>query len=172
MFHLIQNKLMCSPIEQANDGVVDCLGATDEPTRCRHLYSTSDDRSFYCAIIRLIQHVCFPLTYVMVFKEFRAEQDDERFYDKKRTGKRFTSFCKSKLIFSASDIEKVLCNLVVLTNKLQIKYFKLDQKIESAQFHEESREVRWSPGVCRFPLADISDFIFVSLHLSVVSVSI
>jgi hypothetical protein len=28
------NQLICLPIEKANDGIIDCLGATDEPTFC------------------------------------------------------------------------------------------------------------------------------------------
>ncbi|CAF4145088.1 unnamed protein product, partial [Rotaria sordida] len=34
------NEFMCLPIEKANGGVVDCLGATDEPHICRNSVST------------------------------------------------------------------------------------------------------------------------------------
>ena len=45
------NQFICLPIEKANDGNVDCLGATDEPTLCgtkiqSYIRESSDD--FYC----------------------------------------------------------------------------------------------------------------------------
>ena len=41
-------QLMCLPLEKANDGDIDCLGATDEPTKCRLNTYEKDDRNFYC----------------------------------------------------------------------------------------------------------------------------
>ncbi|CAM4752934.1 unnamed protein product [Rotaria magnacalcarata] len=42
------NQLTCLPITKANDGTIDCLGATDEPKFCRSLPLYNMDNKFYC----------------------------------------------------------------------------------------------------------------------------
>ena len=42
------NRLMCLSLDKANDGVIDCLGATDEPTICRSSDHVLNDINFYC----------------------------------------------------------------------------------------------------------------------------
>jgi hypothetical protein len=42
------NQLICLPIEKANDGIIDCLGAVDEPTVCQNELNGVIHRLFYC----------------------------------------------------------------------------------------------------------------------------
>ena len=42
------NQPMCLPVEQANDGIIDCVGAIDEPELCRANTYASNNVYFYC----------------------------------------------------------------------------------------------------------------------------
>ena len=42
------HRLTCLSLDKANDGHIDCLGATDEPTMCRSSDHVLDDVNFYC----------------------------------------------------------------------------------------------------------------------------
>ncbi|CAF1130475.1 unnamed protein product [Adineta steineri] len=44
----ITNQLTCLPLAKANDGIIDCLGATDEPKLCRSTGYTPSANKFYC----------------------------------------------------------------------------------------------------------------------------
>jgi hypothetical protein len=39
---------MCLPLEKANDGIIDCVGATDERKVCRAINYQLNDRTFHC----------------------------------------------------------------------------------------------------------------------------
>jgi hypothetical protein len=49
---------MCLPIEKANDGKIDCLGATDEPSICRRNLYVNYDGNFYCKNDSRIDRFC------------------------------------------------------------------------------------------------------------------
>jgi hypothetical protein len=42
------NQLMCLPIARAGDGIIDCLGGTDEPTLCPVTDRDIKEKKFYC----------------------------------------------------------------------------------------------------------------------------
>ncbi|CAF1454137.1 unnamed protein product [Rotaria sp. Silwood1] len=42
------NELICLPVNQANDGKINCLDATDESTLCREKYQVEFFNNFYC----------------------------------------------------------------------------------------------------------------------------
>ncbi len=44
----VNNTFICLPIEKAGDGVVDCLGASDERQLCRKSHSRLPNSRFYC----------------------------------------------------------------------------------------------------------------------------
>ncbi len=44
----VNNTFICLPIEKAGDGIVDCLGASDERQLCRKSHSRSQSARFYC----------------------------------------------------------------------------------------------------------------------------
>jgi hypothetical protein len=45
----VTNQLMCLPIERANDGSIDCLGGTDEPSLCPVINDHyNKEKKFYC----------------------------------------------------------------------------------------------------------------------------
>jgi hypothetical protein len=52
------NKLMCLPVEKANDGIVDCLGGADEPVLCRHYLYYLGKSLFHCNFTIPAFHNC------------------------------------------------------------------------------------------------------------------
>ncbi|CAF0722408.1 unnamed protein product [Adineta steineri] len=44
----VTNQLVCLPIEKANDGIIDCLGGTDEPALCLIANDFNQQQNFLC----------------------------------------------------------------------------------------------------------------------------
>ncbi|CAF4660179.1 unnamed protein product [Rotaria sp. Silwood1] len=74
---LYTNELIWLPIKQANDGKIDCLGATDEPTLCQEKYHTIFYDNFYC--IDSSYHPCIYFQFLCNDFATCDHEDDERF---------------------------------------------------------------------------------------------
>jgi len=121
---LLKNELICLPIEKANDGIIDCLGATDEPKLCRSNYDESKLENFYCNknnIGPCIQHqnLCDG-------HNDCDNGDDEQVCDITRNFTIYESVCYEKHASIRSNLENFLCIRLNDTNKQRIVYFSLD----------------------------------------------
>ncbi len=122
------NQLMCLPIEKANDGNVDCLGATDEPKLCgTNIQSNFHESSydFYCMNQKfksciLISNLCDG------YKQCE-HGDDEQFCTTNRTSHTDSSVCLGLNYVDSSRVEKFLCDYRVPSRTWQIEHFTLDE---------------------------------------------
>ncbi|CAF1381200.1 unnamed protein product [Adineta steineri] len=101
------NELMCLSIEKANNGIVDCLGGTDEPILCRKEYETTYPDNFYC-----IKHnftMCINGEELCNNNAECDYGDDENFCEGTSSGEIVVDFCNYKHTHEQTDVEKVLC---------------------------------------------------------------
>ena len=127
------NQLMCLSIKNANDGKIDCLGATDEPKLCRAKYVSNYLDNFYCGNITL--RPCIRSKELCDGKYSCYYLDsDEQFCEKNRTFPVVGSICQPSYLSLASDAEKFLCNYTMNGgDKQQIVYFSLDGVSQSLE---------------------------------------
>ncbi|CAF3755523.1 unnamed protein product [Rotaria sp. Silwood1] len=119
------NELICLPIKQANDGKIDCLGATDEPTLCQKKYQEEFSQNFYC--INSYYESCIGVADLCDNYTICDYEDDEKFCVKNRTDIfTYDSICFSPDSSILSDVEQFLCHETKFKIKEQIKYFSLD----------------------------------------------
>ncbi|CAF4679799.1 unnamed protein product, partial [Rotaria sp. Silwood1] len=123
---LYTNELIWFPIKRANDGKIDCLGATDEPTLCQEKYRAIFYDNFYS--INSSYHPCIYFQFLCNDFANCDHGDDERFCVKNEKNiSMFQSICLSSDSSIHSDIEQFLCHETKTKIKQQIKYFSLDQ---------------------------------------------
>ncbi len=126
------NKFLCLSIEKANDGYVDCLGATDETTRCRtniqimpnkYLYESH----FYC--MNQNPRLCIDPTRLCNGFNDCQYGDDEQFCRINQTF--ITDYGVCSLIDKSnnSDIETFLCDYRLPSRYWEIIYFRLNGMI-------------------------------------------
>ncbi|CAF1489157.1 unnamed protein product [Adineta ricciae] len=89
--------LSCLPIDRAGDGIVDCLGASDEPKRCPETFSCFNDTQ--CINI---QTLCDG--------EPNCRFADDEDICRNRTNK-YSSLCRSSSISSHIERDKFLCQM-------------------------------------------------------------
>ena len=120
----ITYQMYCLPIERANDGHTDCLGAMDEPTLCRSdTYQRIDDQ-FYC--INDTISPCIHKSAICDNVIQCAHGDDEQFCDQSTIRRRSESVCNFEYQRMCSNAEKVVCERFPFRQKPQIVYFSLD----------------------------------------------
>jgi hypothetical protein len=128
----VTNKFICLPIEKANDGNVDCLGATDEPTLCgtyiQNKYFPLFTRYFYC--INSSSESCTRLKNICNGYNDCQHGDDEQFCTQNWMSPTLYDVCQSNNYPNTSDVEKFLCDYSVLFRQLKIIHFQLDRKLE------------------------------------------
>ncbi|CAF4581754.1 unnamed protein product, partial [Rotaria sp. Silwood2] len=125
----LTNQLMCLSIDKANDGNIDCLGATDEPKLCRSLGNKFKLENFYCHNDRYkscISHQNLCNNY----KDCEYG-DDEVACDTTRNFTTLEGICNERYRLIRNDVEKFLCARLNDTNKQSIVYFSLNS-IENA----------------------------------------
>ncbi|CAF1216868.1 unnamed protein product [Rotaria sordida] len=120
------NEFMCLPIEKANDGVVDCLGATDEPHICRAYRLLDKPAAFYCenrGHLNCINHL-----FLCNNQSECNNDEDERFCSK------YSNYINSQQgvcgqpLSIRSEIEEFLCwKFSSDAFKQNVVYFKLGQ---------------------------------------------
>ncbi|CAF3983718.1 unnamed protein product [Rotaria sordida] len=138
------NEFICLPIEKANDGVVDCLGATDEPQICRSYRLLREPPTFYCenrGHLNCINHL------LLCNNQSECNNDeDERFCSK------YSNYIKpqegvcGQPLSTPSKIEKFLCGKVSSDGfKHSLVYFKLGQNEQSIVSTKNSVSTRILP---------------------------
>ena len=119
-------ELACLPIAKINDGEIDCLGATDEPTRCRTKYESTYKNNFYCSNRGFV--VCVDSNELCNRKQYCIfGGHDEIYCQKNRTLPSFTSICHPKYVSTATPTEKFLCDFTKHADKPQLVYFSLNR---------------------------------------------
>ncbi|UJR07966.1 hypothetical protein I4U23_012245 [Adineta vaga] len=127
------SELTCLSINKINDGIVDCLGGTDEQNLCPPTVIYRE-RRFYC----MNKHPLRCLKFLQLCNGYEdcLYGDDEQFCQKNRTMSMYNSICKPEYLSLASDVEKFLCNASTSENyKATVKYFTINRFHES--FHNE-----------------------------------
>ncbi|CAF1417530.1 unnamed protein product [Adineta steineri] len=134
------NQFICLPISKANDGKVDCLGATDEPTLCRIEYTKTNYYNFYCRNHRSKQ--CLDFLQLCNNREDCDYGDDEQFCTTYKQAPSVT-ICLAHERPNASDVENFLCNQIENYTKPIVVYFTLDgmkNSVNNLTEHIENKE--------------------------------
>jgi hypothetical protein len=121
------NELMCLPIEKANDGIIDCIGAADEPTLCQTHINYYDPKTFHCknhsvrTCINAI-HICNGYTYCTLKEDQRVCKSGDIIPSVTSDG-----ICTKDYESNGSDVAKVLCRHFLNIGHRWKAYFTLDQ---------------------------------------------
>ncbi|UJR11665.1 hypothetical protein I4U23_015846 [Adineta vaga] len=116
-------QMTCLPLNQINDGKVDCLGGTDERILCRHPFFNRDG-GFYCD--NSLGSSCIDSDSLCTTTAWCFNREDEQFCQINRSIPVGYSICQNDYISFGSDIEKFLCNTTKYNSKPRVKYFKID----------------------------------------------
>jgi hypothetical protein len=104
------NKLICLPIEKANDGTIDCLSAAAEPTLCPNDSDLSCPRTFHS----YQSHTFLPCTAIHQICDNRKDCDNNedeqtcRIYDLSEVLP-YKGVCTENYESDGFDVAKILC---------------------------------------------------------------
>jgi hypothetical protein len=122
------NESICLPIEKANDGIIDCLGAADEPTLCRDYSSlTYYPETFYCydkyfILCMLAQYICDKQN------ECAQSEDEQACKSNDLSGVSvYKGICTGDYESDGSDVAKILCRRFSQSFPKERVHFTLDQ---------------------------------------------
>ncbi|CAF1013120.1 unnamed protein product [Rotaria sp. Silwood1] len=118
------NQFMCLPLEKANDGHIDCLGATDEPKLCRAIDYQLNNKNFHC--MTYMNDSCID-TSNLCYSSNCDNKADVQVCDISKNRTVDDSICHGKFDLIRSDIENFFCTRQIDTNKPQIVHFGFDQ---------------------------------------------
>jgi hypothetical protein len=116
-------QLMCLSIEEANDGNVDCLGGTDEPTLCRKSYEFGYPDNFRC--IGTVITRCIDAEKLCESNDDCEYGDDEGFCEDNSPHEDVFDYCNSKGPSGQTDVEQVLCKSMRSRNTDPFVFFSL-----------------------------------------------
>ncbi len=134
----LTNQFMCLPIGKANDGTIDCLGATDEPQLCRQKHETIHFNNFYCMNQTL--ESCINYETLCDGTNDCEHGDDEQFCEKNRTFPQNFGICAAEFSSLQSDVEKFICNQMQYHVKLPIIHFTLGRMSNSNKYKTKNIE--------------------------------
>ncbi|CAF2726603.1 unnamed protein product [Rotaria sp. Silwood2] len=132
------NQLICLSAKKANDGKIDCLGATDEPKLCKHISLGYIQTGFYCYIKTL--PVCIGSMHLCSGSQDCDDGEDEQFCAKNLTAI-FTdkNICGASYSSRRSDVEEFLCSTLQDKCIKLINYLSLDEM--SKTFEDQTKIV-------------------------------
>ncbi|CAF1466728.1 unnamed protein product [Rotaria sp. Silwood1] len=126
------NQLICLPVEKANDGKIDCLGATDEPIVCKTIDRLNIIYKFYCD--NKIFNQCNDWLTLCDGIRDCDHGEDEQFCVKNRTNTPlYESICASPYSSVRSAAEQFLCQATKYKRIQLNKYFSLDEMSKTLQ---------------------------------------
>ncbi|CAF1215824.1 unnamed protein product [Rotaria sordida] len=112
-------KVSCLPLDQAGDGIVDCLGAFDERNRCRSADSSSFQYNFLCRN----DTTCIEPHYLCNNEAECQSGDDEIFCT--NYGSHLNAICFALESSSRTEVENYFCNLMKRFLRSTRTYFTL-----------------------------------------------
>jgi hypothetical protein len=118
-------QLMCLPINKANDGNIDCLGATDEPRLCRSNNHKANDKNFHCKNDTI--QPCISSRNLCYGKRQCNHGEDEQFCYHTQNNSKFLAICRLGYESIRSDTQKFLCERPDDTRKPRITYFSFNK---------------------------------------------
>ncbi|UJR38847.1 hypothetical protein I4U23_031512 [Adineta vaga] len=113
-------ELICLSINRFNNGIIDCIGGTDELTLCRPPYSYIHG-GFYCP--NAIRIPCLDPIDSCTNIAWCFNKEDEKFCQKNRSIEIDSSICEDKYISFGSNTEKFLCDITKEYDKERMKIF-------------------------------------------------
>ncbi|CAF4180847.1 unnamed protein product, partial [Adineta steineri] len=116
-------QLICLSVNRVNDGIIDCLGGTDEPTLCRPPYNNLHG-GFYC--LNEVRIPCLNSNYLCTDTAWCFNNEDEQFCQRNRSFEMYSGICDDEYISFGSDVEKFLCDITKEYTKERIKYFRIN----------------------------------------------
>jgi len=148
----VNYSLSCLPSERINDGIIDCLGSSDEMNYCREFYpSKSDYERFRC----LNSDLCLSIHDLCNDISSCPQSDDELFCQENNF------ICQTN---SNSTIENILCQLSEFKRK-RILHFSIQTSISYPDASSTSQlMIPWTPpsSNTRIPTAIESRKLFFS----------
>ncbi|UJR12561.1 hypothetical protein I4U23_016737 [Adineta vaga] len=116
-------KLICLPLEQAGDGRIDCVGATDEPKLCRstQLLSTGN---FYC--INNMNHTCIDSSRLCSENNRCMNEEDEQLCSSFRNLTKSNDICSYEYSLNRTEAHTFFCDRFWNEFTNTMAYFKLN----------------------------------------------
>ena len=128
---MVLTKLMCLPVTKSNDGIVDCLGATDEPKLCRsNNYKVNAD-NFYCKENPV--RSCMSTASLCDTTGNCAHEDDKILCNKNGNRSSFYRVCHDQYALGRTTVQTFLCQRRQDLQKSSIVHFSLHTIRESAR---------------------------------------
>ena len=120
------NESICLHMNKANDGIIDCLGAADEPTACQKYTYGSDPRTFYCYSQWYIP--CIEAREICDNSGYCPQNEDETVCTPQDgVGVDILQgACVQNYESDRSDMTKILCRRFLYTPEKYRVYFTLD----------------------------------------------
>jgi hypothetical protein len=115
-------QFMCLPIEQANDGEIDCVGGLDEPKLCRSNNHRVSDNNFYCKNDTI--RPCIPSRDLCYGERGCKYGGNEQFCYTQNNSK---PICRPGYESLRSDVQKFVCGRLDDIRKPLIVYFTFDK---------------------------------------------
>ena len=130
------NQFMCLPLTKANDGVVDCLGGTDETRLCRPSGHKYTNKNFYC--INDKGATCIS-NLELCYMNYCEDGSDMQFCQTFTNGTAVRGICWFQNNGTRSDVENFFCKRRADNTKAQIVPFTIHQRIDLIDHHVEQQ---------------------------------
>ncbi|CAF1141064.1 unnamed protein product [Adineta ricciae] len=142
----IQTKsLICLPIEKANDGIIDCIGAADEPSFCDRRNQNYRSTPFYCRANKESSCIAGNSLCDGIFDCVDGEDENACSRDDVKYPTVESGICTLNYRLHGSVFAKVLCRLFYNTEKRLETYFTFDPNSnplkQPLSFKSDSEEI-------------------------------
>ncbi|CAF1360066.1 unnamed protein product [Adineta steineri] len=137
------HQLTCLPIKQANDGHIDCVGATDEPKLCRSNNFLPTYTNFYCK--QNFTNSCISISSICNdYHEQCSHKNDFLCVQIPNSNER-DSICNGNYESRHTNAQKFLCKYSEVLQKPSVTYFSIDKiKPSSQQLSIQQKKIRSS----------------------------
>ena len=134
---LQMNRTICLPMSRADDGIVDCVGATDEPRLCRRHDQHGHADHFYC------ENDTWDVPCMELFQLCDGRRDcrngEDEIFCRERNDSLPNSVCYILSMADRSQEENTFCERFSFHNKQHIVYFSLDQLSQTTQQQQQQQ---------------------------------
>ena len=123
------NQLMCLSIERTNNGIIDCLGAIDEPKLCRRKNPDDHFNEFRC--MNDISKPCIDSVNICDGHEDCVHGDDEQFCKTQELPGKWIDICREPDILNSLDVDQIICRSLEYRQNRRDRFFTLKEFINS-----------------------------------------